>query len=81
MICLCVCFDRFTEYHKCLLYRFQVTLLLHGLNHAFAKIPVGGHTLCACFATSFVAVCVSVSFRSIIETIILFEAVFVAILG
>eukprot|EP00938_MAST-03A_sp_MAST-3A-sp1_P000488 g488.t1 len=59
---------------------FQVIMLLHGLNLAFAKIPIGGHTVCACVASSVIAVCGSVSLRSIIETIIPFEVVFVGIL-
>ena len=76
-----VCFDRFTESQKCLLCSSTLKLLLHGLNLAFAKIPVGGHTVCACVAGSVVVVCASVSSRSIIETIIPFEVVFVSILG
>ena len=58
-----------------------MTLLLHALNLAFAKIPVGGHTVCACVAASVVGVCVSISLRSIIEAIVPFEVVFVGILG
>ena len=57
-----------------------MTLLLHGLNLAFANIPIGGHTVCACVAQSLVVMCVSVSLRSIIETIIPFEVVFIVIL-
>ena len=77
---MCVCFDRFTESKKCLLCSIQATLLLHGLNLAFAKIPIGGHTVRACVAASVVVMSVSVSLRSIIETIIPFEVVFVSIL-
>ena len=54
--------------------------MLHATNLAFAKIPVGGHTVCACVAASVVVMSVSVSLRSIIETIIPFEAMFVGIL-
>ena len=78
---MCVCFDRLTESQKCLLCSSLVTLMLHGLNLAFAKIPVGGHTVCACVAASVTIVCVSVSLRSIIETIIPFEVLFVGILS
>ncbi len=78
---MCVCFDRFTESHKCLLCSAQAVLLLHALNLAFAKIPVGRHTVCACVAASVVGVCVSISLRSIIEAIVPFEVVFVGILG
>ena len=77
---MCVCFNRFTESQKCLFRSVQCTLLLHGLNLAFAKIPVGGHTVCACVVGSVLAVCASVSLRSIFETIIPFEVVFAVIL-
>ena len=60
---------------------FLAVLLLHATNLAFAKIPVGGHTVCACVAASVIAVCVSISLRSIIETIVPFEVVFVGILA
>ena len=80
-MCVCVFFDRFTESKKCLLCSSAVVLLLHGLNLAFANIPIGVHTVCACVAASVVGVCASVSSRSIIETIIPFEVVFVGILG
>ena len=59
----------------------EVMLLLHALNFAFAKIPIGGHTMCACVAASVVGVRVSISLRSIIEAIFPFEVVFVGILG
>eukprot|EP00938_MAST-03A_sp_MAST-3A-sp1_P000489 g489.t1 len=60
---------------------FAMILLLHATNLAFAKIPIGGHTVCACVATSVILVCISVSLRSIIETITPFEALFVGILS
>ena len=78
---MCVCFDRFTESQKCLLCSSGGILLLHGLNLAFAKIPIGGHTVCAYVWISVILMCMSVSLRSIIETIIPFEVVFVGILG
>ena len=74
-------FNRFTESQKCLLCSSVTIFLLHALNLAFAKIPVGRHTACACVAASVVIVCVSVLLRSIIETIVPFEVVFVAFLG
>ena len=49
---------------------------------AFLKhLKRSGHTVCACVAASVVQVCVSVSLRSIIETIVPFEVLFVGILG
>ena len=53
--------------------------MLHGANLAFAKIPIGVHTVCACVAASVVFMCVSISLRSAIETIIPFEVVFMGI--
>jgi len=76
-IFMCVCFDRFTESHTFLLCSPQAVLLLHALNLAFAKIPIGGHTVWACVAASVIGVCVSISSRSIIETIVPFECVFI----
>ena len=58
-----------------------MTVLLHALNFVFAKIPVGRHTVCACVAASVVGVCVSISLRSIFETIAPFEVVFLGILS
>ena len=76
-----MCFDRFTDFFTNACFRVIVVLLLHALNLAFAKIPIGGHTVCACVAGSVVYMCVSVSLRSIFETIIPFEVVFVSILS
>jgi len=77
---VCVSIDSL-ESHKCVFCSSTVTLLFHATNLAFAKIPMGGHTVCACVAASVVAVCLSVSLRSIIETIIPFEVMFVGILS
>ena len=55
--------------------------LLHAMNNAFAKIPIGEHTVYAYVAGSVIAACVSISLRSIAETIVPFEAMFVAFLG
>ena len=74
-------FDRFTESHQCLLCSYTTLFVLHATNLAFAKIPVGGHTVCACVAASVVAACVSISLRSIFETIIPFEVMFLGIIG
>ncbi len=78
---LYVRFDRFTKSHKYLLCSSGMLFLLHALNLAFAKIPIGGHTLCACVAASAVVACVSISLRSIFETIVPFEVVFTGIFG
>ncbi len=78
---MCVCFDRFTESHKCLFCSVEATLLLHALNLAFAKIPIGGHTVCACVAASFKDATISLLMKTIFGTIIPFEAFFVAIIG
>ena len=56
-------------------------MLLHGINHAFAKIPVGVHTIFACVAASLLATCISVSLRNINGTILPFEAPVVGILS
>ena len=58
-----------------------VTLLLHTMNLAFAKIPIGGHTVCACVVMSVVCVLISILMRSSVNTIVPFEVLFVAILG
>ena len=51
------------------------------MNLAFAKIPIGGHTVCACVAGSAVCVLISILMRSSVNTIVSFEALFIAILG
>jgi ABC-type enterochelin transport system permease subunit len=65
----------------CFLYRCIIALLIHGLNKAFARIPIGRHTVCACFALSAVNISVSLLFTSIIESIMPFQVIFIAILG
>jgi len=62
-------------------YSFLVVILLHAMNLAFAKIPLGGHTVCACVAVSAVCVLISILLRSSLATIVPFEALFVGILG
>ena len=79
LIFVCVSID--SLFHKCLFCSSLAVLILHAVNLAFAKIPVGGHTVSACVAASVITVCVSISLRSIIETIIPFEVVFVGILS
>jgi hypothetical protein len=55
--------------------------LLHAMNLAFAKIPIGGHTVCACVAVSAVAVLISIFMRTSVNTVVPFEVLFVAIIG
>ena len=54
-----------------------MVLLLHALNLAFAKIPIGLHTFSAFVAISVIATLISLSFRNTFETMVPFEAVFV----
>lgn len=54
---------------------------MHALNHAFAKIPIGRHTLYACVAASLVLVLLSVFLRFFSRTIIPFEILCLGILG
>ena len=56
-------------------------LLLHALNLAFAKIPIGVHTLCAFMACCGICVFISLAMRSIFTTIMPFEAICIAIVG
>ena len=51
------------------------------MNLAFAKIPIGGHTVCACVAASAVCVLISILMRSSVNTIVPFEALFIGILS
>ena len=51
-------------------------VLLHAMNLAFAKIPIGGHTVCACVAVSAVAVLILILLRSSVNTIVPFESLF-----
>ena len=76
---LCV-FDRFSI-SQILICSSCAMLVLHALNHAFAKIPIGGHTILACVAESTFFGLVSVSLRSVHETIVPFEVVIVGICG
>ena len=46
---VCVSIDSLNT-HKCLLCSVETVLVLHAMNLAFAKIPIGGHTVCACVA-------------------------------
>jgi hypothetical protein len=59
----------------------MAVLLLHAMNLAFAKIPIGGHTACACVAASTIAVLISFLMRSSVNTIVPFESFFLGILG
>ena len=56
-------------------------ILLHALNLAFAKIPIGGHTVCAWVLVSFVCVSLSLLLRAVFKTIVPFEAINVGILS
>jgi len=50
------------------------------MNLAFAKIPIGGHTVCACVAGSLVNALNSILLRSFVNTMVPFETVFVSII-
>ena len=56
-------------------------LLLHATNLAFAKIPIGVHTVSACAAMSVFVWIMAASLRSFIGSIVPFESLFVAIVG
>ena len=62
-------------------YRTLAVLILHALNHAFAKIPIGVHTMWACLACSIVCVLLSFILRRVVSSIVPFEAIFVGILS
>ena len=51
------------------------------MNLAFAKVPIGGHTLFACIAACAIDMFVSILLRSSVETIVPFESMFIGILG
>ena len=55
-------------------------LVLHAMNLAFAKIPIGVHTVWACLAVSFVAIMISILLRLGVSTILPFEAIIVGVL-
>ena len=78
-----VCTSRFSlSFFLCSsLYRSLSAILLHAINLAFAKIPIGSHTICACVALSVVCVSQSLLLRAAVTTIMPFEALFVAMLG
>ena len=70
-----------TLFHKHLSYSSLAVLLLHALNLAFGKIPVGVHTVFACISASFICVLLSFLFRAGMLTIVPFELLFVGIFG
>ncbi len=76
-VCVAIC----TLFHKHLSYSSLTGLLLHALNLAFGKIPVGVHTIFACISASFICVLLSFLFRAGVLTIVPFELFFVAIVG
>ena len=51
------------------------------MNLAFANVPIGGHTVCACVGVSAVCVLISILMRSLVNTIVPFEASFIGILS
>ena len=56
------------------------TLILHAINLAFAKIPLGVHTIWACLATSAVLFVLSFLLRLGVSTILPFEVTIVGVL-
>ena len=56
------------------------TLILHAINLAFAKIPLGVHTIWACLATSAVLFVLSFLLRLGVSTILPFEVPIVGVL-
>ena len=57
------------------------TLLLHAMNLAFAKIPIGVHTIWACLAASLVVFMLSFLLRLGVSTIFPFEIIIVGVLS
>ena len=55
--------------------------MLHSTNLAFAKIPIGGHTVSACVAISAIVVSLSFLSRLFVESIVPFEVVIIGILS
>jgi len=51
------------------------------MNLAFAKIPIGMHTVWTCLKASLAPFMLSFLFRLVVSTIIPFEVIIVAILG
>ena len=70
-----------TLIHKHFSYSSITALLLHALNLAFEKIPIGVHTLFECVLGSSVCMLLSFLFRAGVLTIVPFELLFVAIVG
>ena len=61
--------------------RTPAALTLHAMNLAFAKIPLGVHTIWACLAASVVALMLSFLLRLGVSTILPFEVIIVGVLG
>ena len=55
-------------------------LVLHAMNLAFAKIPIGVHTVWACLAVSLVPFLLSFLLRLGVSTILPFDAIIVGVL-
>ena len=53
---------------------------MESLNHAFAKIPMGVHTLCGCVVGTLNAALISFIIRRVVSTIAPFESIFVGFL-
>jgi hypothetical protein len=60
---------------------FIVVFDLHAMNYAFANITIGGHTMCALVAVSSICVLISILLRSLLGTIVPFEAMFIGCLS
>ena len=56
-------------------------LLVHATNLAFAKIPLGLHTVYACAAVSGTAILLSFMFRAMVGSIVPFEVLFIGIIN
>jgi hypothetical protein len=63
------------------IYRSLAVIVLHATNLAFAKIPIGIHTVCACVAAAAINALTSFVLRTSLSTIVPFEALFSSILG
>ena len=61
--------------------RTPAALTLHAMNLAFAKIPLGVHTIWACLATSAVLFVLSFLLRLGVSTILPFEVIIVGLLN
>ena len=61
--------------------RISLNLVLHAMNLAFAKIPIGVHTVWACITGSLFPVLLSFLLRLGVSTVVPFEAIVVGILG